>query len=198
MKRVTQAFALVLALIVGALTASAQTSDPVADIPQGKMAIQFDSALLSSLTTNGIALAYKGYSTNPKKGIGFSVPSGTMDLATGVGEVASTGSLTLTQGAGQITLKNFLLDTSAASPFLSAIVLVNGRSAGRQPVFQLVSSNPFATPLQYGEYVTGTTYFQVSPAFKSEMNDYFTGTAFGTNIIVGSINCDVFLTVPQQ
>ena len=198
MKSLVHAFAVVLTLTFIGSVASAQTNDPVANIQQGRMAFQFNSDLLSSFTTNGIQLTYKDYSTNPKKGLGFNVPNGSMDLANGVGEVASTGSLTLTQGASQITLRNFLLDTSSANSFLSAVVLVNGVSAGRQQVFQLVSANPFATPLQYGEYITGTTYFRVAPRFTSEINDYFTGTAFGATTVVGSINCDVFLTMQQQ
>ena len=192
---VIRALVLVSTLTLTGASAMAQ-SDPTATIQQGKMSFALNADLMSSLTTNGIAVAFKGYSMSAKKGIGFDVANGTMDLATGVGEVAATGSFTLTQGASQITLRNFMLDTSSATPFLSAIVLVNGRSAGRQSVFQLVSANPFATPLQYGEYVTGTTYFKVSPMFTSEINDYFVGTAFSSQTVIGSFSLDVLLTMP--
>ena len=196
MKHRLRALVFTSSLVLSGTAAIAQSSDPTASIQQGKMSFAFNADLMSSLTTNGISVAFKGYSTNARKGIGFDVANGTMDLANGVGEVDAAGSVTLTQGASQITLKNFILDTSTALPFLSAIVQVNGRSAGRQQVFQLVSANPFAAPLQYGEYVTGTTYFKVSPMFTSEINDYFTGTAFGAQTIVGSFSMDVLLSMP--
>ncbi len=198
MKSTFRALVFVSTLALSGAAAFAQSSDPTANIQQGKLSFSLNSDLMSSLTTSGISVAYKGYSNSARKGIGFDVVAGTMDLANGVGEVASAGSLTLTQGASQITLKSFMLDTSSATPFLSAIVLVNGRSAGRQSVFQLVSANPFAAPLQYGEYVTGTTYFKVAPMFTSEINDYFTGTAFGSETVIGSFSLDVLLSMPAS
>ncbi len=198
MKSLLRALLVVSSLTLAGNSAFAQNADPTASIQQGKLALNLNADLMSSFTTSGISVAFKGYSNAVKKGIGFDVASGTIDMANGVGEVASTGSVTLTQGASQITLRNFVLDTSAATPFLSAIVLVNGRSTGRQLVFQLVSANPFAAPLQFGEYVTGTTYFKVSPMFTSEMNDYFSGIQLGSQTIIGSCNLDVFLVAPAS
>jgi hypothetical protein len=77
----------------------------------------------------------------------FPITGGAIDLDTASGNFVHSGGLTLEGGANKVRLQSFIIDTTASTPVITGIVIVNNKVVGRLPLFDLRFPAGFKVPL---------------------------------------------------
>lgn len=103
----------------------------------GYTSVKLDSGFLAAANSLGLRIRpvrpgylRRNYAT-------FPIIAGTVDVGSLRGEILHSGGLDLSAGDRTVTARNFIIDTSLASPALTAQVSVDGAVVGRIPLFNV-------------------------------------------------------------
>ena len=138
----------VAALALATSVAQAQTET----IEFGKTTVTLDPGFVSALSslrlTLGVIEPSRAKLTQGR--VSFPAVAGAIDLATAKGEIIHSSGLTLSSGTTMVRLQSFTIDTTGAAGglVLTGLVTVDGKLAGRLPLFNLQLPAGFAVPLQ--------------------------------------------------
>ncbi|MEM8768081.1 MAG: hypothetical protein AAGE43_11580 [Pseudomonadota bacterium] len=115
---------------------------PTVQVAGGATVVKLDTGFLDALEMLNVDLsAQRPGWVFGRFGV-FRIPAGALDAGTNAGDIFHTGGLGLTAGTTTVTLLNFIIDTTSLvadepRPILTGIVVVNGDTVGRVPLFDL-------------------------------------------------------------
>ncbi len=136
------AAAAVLAMTFAIGAAAPAQAAPTVQVAGGATVVKLDLGFLDALESLNVELtAERPAWVFGRYGV-FRIPAGALDAGTNAGDIFHTGGLGLTAGTTSVTLLNFIIDTTslvgdAPRPILTGVVVVNGDTVGRVPLFDL-------------------------------------------------------------
>jgi hypothetical protein len=146
MKSLLNKFAVIVTLALA--TTVAAKAQNASTVEYGRTILIFNPAFTSGIASLGATLGGVGFSSVDSTGmIVFPVVSGAVDLQTGAGEVNHLGGISVIANGISVRLQNFLLDTTKATPVLTALLVVNNKLMTRIPLFDLVVPGGTTLPL---------------------------------------------------
>jgi hypothetical protein len=159
---------------------------PTVSIGGGATTIQFFRAFLSTVTTAGVRVSKVEESTTNRNTIICPVIEGVLDREDARGEIEHSGGARFTGNRTIVRLMNFSVDTGAATPVITADVVLNNSFVSRQPVFNAVLPD-LTLPLPSGR--RSLTIRPIALTLTTEaadvLNDAFTTSAFVGGSSVG-------------
>lgn len=170
-----------------ALAATTAMAAPTAEFRIGATAVHPDAGFLAAADSLGVSVA-------PIKGqrLTFPIIAGNIDLATAAGEILHSNGIVLKAGSTVVELRNFIIDTTAASPVLTGLVVVNEDTVARLPLFDLGLPAGLTLPLKpHPRFKTlkleGVALTLTDDA-AAALNSVFGVTAFAEGLAIGTAN----------
>lgn len=159
---------------------------PTVSIGGGATTIRFSRDFLSTVTTAGVRVSKVEESIANRNTIVCPVIEGVLDRADARGEIEHSGGVRFTGSSDIVRLMNFSVDTGAATPVITADVVLNNSFVSRQPVFNAVLPD-LDLPLPSGR--RSLTIRPIALTLTTEaanvLNDAFTTSAFVGGSSVG-------------
>jgi hypothetical protein len=171
---------------------------PTALLADGRTSVNLSSDFLGALSTLRVSAAAVGEGSLRSGVASFPITTGALDLASAKGEIDHAGGLALTAGNTTVQLISFKIDTTAATPVLTGLVIVNGDVVGRLPLFDL-QLPALTLPLQPGAF--GTVFVpgvgvKLNKDAAAALNQVFGVTAFVEGFNIGQAS--VFATTGRR
>jgi hypothetical protein len=175
-------------LAVATLTA---TAAPTADFRVGATSVKPDAGFLAAATSLGVTVA-----PIDGKTLTFPITAGSIDLATAAGEIVHNNGIVLKAGTTVVELRNFIIDTTAATPVLTGLVVVNEKPVGRLELFDLGLPAGIALPLKpYGFFRSlklADVSLKLTDDAATALNSVFAVTAFAEGLPIGTACVQAF------
>lgn len=168
-----------------ALATLTATAAPTADFRVGATSVHPDAGFLAAATSLGVSVApING------KNLTFPITAGSIDLATAAGEIVHSNGIVLAAGATVVELRNFIIDTTAATPVLTGLVVVNENPVARLELFDLGLPAGIALPLKPQGFLRSIALSDVSLKLTDDaaaaLNSVFAVTAFAEGLPIGT------------
>ncbi len=178
-----------IAAIALTLAATAAHAQKVYTVQSGRTTIVLDSGFVAALGTLGVSPGTVSPGALGGGKVAFPITSGDIDPWTARTEILHSGGLTFTAGTTKVRAENFIIDTTAPQPVVTAQVIVGGKLLGRYPLFNLVPPSGLKLPLTF----SGDT-FHLPDGFKvtltktgaDALNSIFNVKAFQAGFPIGS------------
>jgi hypothetical protein len=165
---------------------SAVIAAPTASIGGGSTTIRLTAPFTTTLASLNIAVSKIEESTIRNRAIVSPVIEGVLDRADARGEVQHSGGIRFGRSPVFVRFSNFILDTTGASPVLTADVVVNNSVVSRQPVFD-VTLPTVALPIPATRRLLSIR--SMTLALRSEaadaLNSAFSTASFAPGLSVG-------------
>jgi len=199
------ASSMAVAALLAIPAAQAQDTQP---IEGGRIAFDGTSTFVTTLNGQGIQVEGLGRFGHQKENASFGVSGGAIDLATGLAQILQNGEVVFSEtttpsGGGtptttEVELFSLIVDTTGASPVLTALVSVNGTLQGRSVIADLtLPSLTFPlTPDRAVLQIDGIG-LALDASFATTLNTAFSLT--GANALAGGTaigTADVTVLVP--
>ncbi len=184
--------AIVPALLLSATEASAQTSQSQTfNFINGKTSVQLSPTFTGALTSLNVTPRPIGRAQIVNGFAEFPIIEGTLAVSNARGEVVHQGGLSLTAGTTRVELKNFVIDTTGATPVLTGLVVANNAVVGRIPLFNLQLPANFQVPLPIFRafanrlLILSNIQVTLTQQAATALNGAFNVTAFAEGIPIG-------------
>jgi hypothetical protein len=191
----------VLAVVLTTATHQALYALPastLATVSAGSLKLTLDGSFTAALKDQGIKVTYLASEQPANKKPMFQVEGGLIDLKNGTSEVQTMGGLEFTEGKNIVSLQRLALEsTGTSAAHITALVVLNGVSAGRKAVLSITGGSAFSFPLKVGQISSGDLTFKVNPAFVSEISDYFQVTPNTYKGLIGEMSLNLIIA-PQE
>ena len=178
----------ILALAFGLVIATTQPLQAQSNtaIGSGVTALRFDQSFESTMTTAGLTLGAVQESTFLQGLFIFPVMEGTVDLDNARGDVIHAGGFQLVGQSLDVTFLNLLLDTTGATSYVTANLVVNNAMILRTPLFNL-QLPPLTLPLDVrnGRIDISSTSVTLRPEAAEILNRLLSSTTFTDGQRVG-------------
>jgi hypothetical protein len=179
-------FALAIALTLASTTTFAQTT-VTALLGSTNVALSstFLNALSSLKVTPGVVYPTILLGTT----VNFPIGSGALDLTSAKGNLDHQGGLTLTAGKTTVAIQDFLIDTTASTPVITGLAIVNGELVGRITLFDLAFPSNFKKPIKLVDNVflnLSSITVTLDGEAASTLNSVFNTTGFKEGLSIGT------------
>ena len=184
-KKVSLAASLIaVALTISATAAQAQG---IYVVEGGRTTLTLSKAFLADLTAAKITEGAVNSSQFYNNQIYFPITSGAISLKNAEGQIVHSGGISFTAGDKSVRLESFILNTLGEQPYITALVIANGRFLGRINVFDVELSSDLKLPLvpESGDFFIPGTALRLDPAGAAALNDAFGVKTFEDNLYVG-------------
>lgn len=138
------------AFLFATSAAFAQKTDT---IEGGRTVVTLAGSFVSALDSLGVSPGTVSPTELRGTTLNFPVTGGAIDLDTASGQILHSGGLTLTAGNNDVKLQSFIVDTTSSQPVITGLVVVNGKLAGRIPLFNLTLPSVLTLPLKPSDEV---------------------------------------------
>jgi hypothetical protein len=172
-----------------ALAASTTYAQKTVTAVSGTTNVTLDSSFLSALSSLGVAPGVVQPTMLNGATVNFPITGGAVDLDTGIGQLTHSGGLTLTAGSTVATLQTFIIDSTGPMPVVTGLVVVNGKMAGRLPLFDLHAPPGTMAPLHLMDGMLNLNGFWITldPMGAAALNHVFHITALKGGMQVGTV-----------
>jgi len=191
MNRLVKKLCLAAAILVSALTfsANAAQAQSIYPIEGGRTTVTFTDGFLSELGSLKVTPAAVYGSQLYGSKIFFPITSGAVSLDSARGQIVHSGGIALTAGSTEVRAESFIisiLDDKAA--FITALVVANGRFAGRIKLFDIELPSDITLPLdpKDGDFFLSDVKVKLSTEGAAALNDAFNVTGFNGGQVVGN------------
>jgi hypothetical protein len=178
-----------LALVFGIALATTQPvmAQSTASIGSGVTDIQFDPTFESTVSTLGFTMRAADESTILYGLLIFPVVEGAVDLDNARGEVIHSGGFHLMGQSLTVTFINPIVDTTSATPVVTAGLVVNNATVLRIPLFEL-QLPPLTLPLdtRTGRIDIAQTSVTLRAEAAALLNQLLSSTTFTGGQLVGT------------
>ncbi len=193
MKKLVLAAPIVAATLT-VFAASAQAQG-IYVVEGGRTTVTLSKAFLTDTTALKMTVGAVNTSQIYENQIFFPITSGAINLETAGGQILHSGGITLTAGTKNVRLESFIVNTLGEEPYITALVVANGRFLGRINLFDLKLSSDLTFPLvpHDGDFFLSGTELNLDPAGAAALNDAFGVKTFVDNLFVGNALSLVFV-----
>ncbi|MEM1111371.1 MAG: hypothetical protein AAGI11_05630 [Pseudomonadota bacterium] len=178
-------------LFLTLLGTGAAWAAPTAQLDRGATRVALEMSFLEALSANGIDVATidRGALNTRTLTLRFPVRGGAVDAGTVEGDIFHVGGLSLSRDDSEVSLLNFTIETyntpdiltsTERSPQLTGVVVLNGDTLGRFPLFDLDLSNAAVVIGDDGSLKVRNVGVTISAAASLAID-----TVFGTGDITG-------------
>lgn len=178
----------IFALLFGLVITTAQPLQAQSNtaIGSGVTTLRFDPSFESTVNTTGLILGAVQESIVLQGLFNFPVVEGTVDLDNARGVVIHGGGFHLEGQNGDVTFLNLILDTTGATPYVTADLVVNNAMVLRIPLFNL-QLPPLTLPLDVrsGRIDISSTSVTLRPEAADILNRLLSSTHFTDGQSVG-------------
>ena len=165
---------------------SSAIAAPTASIGGGSTAIRLAAPFTTTLSLLNIGVSKVEESTVRNGAIVSPVIEGIIDRADARGEVQHSGGVRFGRTSVFVRFSNFILDTTGASPVLTADVVVNSSVVSRQPVFNVtLPTLTLPIPTTRRLLSVRSMALSLSPEAAAVLNSAFATTSFAPGLSVG-------------
>ncbi|WP_263353611.1 hypothetical protein [Acidicapsa acidisoli] len=180
-------FAAPIVAVVLTLTPIAAQAQEIFPIEGGRTTVTLSKAFLADVTAIKATPTSIVPSQLYNNQIFFPITSGAISLDTATGQILHSGGITLTAGTKVVRLDSFILNTLGEQPYVTALVVANGRFLGRINVFDAELSSDLKLPLvpEDGDFFLSGTKLTLDPAGAAALNDAFGVKTFEDNLYIG-------------
>lgn len=176
----------VLTVAAALFTSSSALAAPTASIGGGSTAIRLTTPFTTTLSSLNIGVSKVEESTVRNGAIVSPVIEGLIDRADARGEVQHSGGIRFGRSPIFVRFSNFILDTTGASPALTADVVVNNSVVSRQPVFNVtLPALTLPIPTTRRLLSVRSMTLSLSPEAADVLNSAFATTSFAAGLSVG-------------
>lgn len=167
------------------------TAAPTADFRIGVTTVTPDAGFLAAADSLGVSVA-------PISGrkLAFPITAGSIDLANAAGEILHSNGLVLKAGGTVVELRNFIIDTTGASPVLTGLVVANETTVGRLPLFDLGLPAGLTLPLApkgpFRALRLPNVTLTLTDDAAAALNGAFSVTAFAEGFLIGKAKVSAF------
>lgn len=144
---------------------------------------EFTTELASLKVTPGAVNTSQLYGSK----VFFPITSGAFSLDSARGQILHSGGITLTEGKTEVKLESFIINTLDEKPFVTGLVIANGKFLGRVKVFDLELPSDLVLPIdpKDGDFFLSDVKLTLSGEAASALNDAFNVSAFAGGEVVG-------------
>lgn len=163
-------------------------------IASGSTTIHLSCQFLHALTALGIEPGVIKPSALKGEKLTSYVTGGAIDLETGRGEVIHSGGLTLSNGTTKVQLQSFILNTIAAAPVMTGIVVADETLLDRIALFNLKFPVGLTFPLTSSKKNSlrlDCIGVSLTAVAASTLNQLFNVTAFDEGFYLGVANVNL-------
>ena len=118
--------------------------------------------------------------------IDFPITSGAISLKTASGQLVHSGGINLTMGAKVVHLDSFIINTLSDTPFVTALVVVDGKFVGRIKLFDVELPSDLTLPIvpHDGDFFLSGVKLTLDEEAATTLNQAFSVKTFtaGSNI----------------
>ena len=181
------AFAAPVVAMVLSLCSIAAQAQEIYPVEGGRTTITLSKAFLADLTTIKATPTAIATSQLYNHQIFFPITSGAICRDTAAGQILHSGGITLTAGTKAVRLDSFILNKLGEQPYVTALIVANGRFLGRINLFDVELSSDLKLPLvpEDGDFFIPGTKLNLDPAGAAALNDALGVKTFEDNLYVG-------------
>jgi hypothetical protein len=193
-----------LAVALAAGTAVAASAQDTVAVQSGVSPLTLSSSLAATLQNLGVTFSVVSPAVETNGVVNLPIVGGAFDLDTSKGELFHTGGLVFTRGNMVITVTDLLIDTTdaqagATTPVVSALVVANGVSSGRLPLFNLGKPAGFQLPVPLTDkfiFNLNGSALTLNAGAAAELDAFFGVSTLTGGLSIGSVNTVVVIGKP--
>jgi len=184
-----------LVAIAFTLFATSAVAQDICVVNGGRSTVTLNSGLILTLAKANIGLAGTDTSQRTLEFINFPITSGEVSLGTSAGQILHSGGMAFTSGKTTVTLDSLIVDTLSDSPFVSALLAVNGKFVGRVKLFDFVLPSVNALPIapNQGAFYLSNVQLILDGEADAALNQAFGYPAFPAGADFGELQSMVFV-----
>lgn len=173
-----------LAAAVMAAAASISTTSAFAQdvyvVQGGRTTVTLTKGFIDTIANNNI-VATTVYGSQLYNGkIDFPITSGAVSLKTAAGQLLHSGGINLTLGSKVVRLDSFIVNTLSDQPFVTGLVIVDGKFVGRIKVFDVELPSDLTLPIvpKDGDFFLSGVKLTLDEEAATALNAAFSTKAF--------------------
>ena len=145
MKKLSLSAAMVAAAVT--LSATLAHAQDIYPVEGGRTTVTLTKSFIDTLANLNIVPAAAVTSQLYDGAIDFPITSGAISLKTAEGQILHSGGINLTDGTRVVRLDSFVYNLLSDKPYVTALVVVDGKFVGRIKLFDIMLPTDLALPI---------------------------------------------------
>jgi hypothetical protein len=183
------------AVLVAAFSAVSAQAQDIYVVEGGRTTVTLDKGFIDALANRNIVPTAGNTSQLYNGVINFPITSGAVSLKSAEGQLIHSGGINLTSGAKVVRFDSFIFNTLADQSFVTGLVVVDGKFAGRIKLFDVELPSDLTLPIvpHDGDFFLSGVKLALDEEAATVLNDAFSAKDFSAGSNIGNSLSLVFV-----